>query len=190
MRGSLASAPMNTAPGSRFQFPSPPDNEAPSEQLTLHDVLNLLHKRYHTCSTPIFCSSDYTVKLFLFIKGVGMCDAVFGVMTAAVACLGVSDAFGTMCESLAGRAIRSYSVSRQSYQDTGQYHVPRAGHAAAEFLGAKQIQTFLKKIRGDYSPRAKSETNEDQGRFSTTVTALQVGIKVMAEFYFENEEAF
>ena len=88
-----------------------------NELLFSHDVLNLLHQRYHSKSTPMHRSANDTAVLALAIEGGGMRGAVSGGMAAAIACLGLSDAFDKVYGSSAGSIIGSYFVSRQLYLD-------------------------------------------------------------------------
>jgi len=95
-------------------------SETACEQATTlfsHDVLNLLHQRYHSKSTPMNRSANDTAILALAIEGGGMRGAVSGGMAAAIACLGLSDAFDKVYGSSAGSIIGSYFVSRQLYLD-------------------------------------------------------------------------
>ncbi|KAL7541463.1 hypothetical protein ACHAXR_010941 [Thalassiosira sp. AJA248-18] len=87
------------------------------ENLFSHDVLNLLHQRYHSQSTPMSRAPDDTAILALSIEGGGMRGAVSGGMAAAIACLGLSNAFDTIYGSSAGSIIGSYFVTRQLYLD-------------------------------------------------------------------------
>ncbi len=87
------------------------------DELFSHDVLNLLHKRYHSKSTPSSRAPDDTDVLALSIEGGGMRGAVSGGMAAAIACLGLSNAFDSIYGSSAGSIIGSYFVSRQLYLD-------------------------------------------------------------------------
>eukprot|EP00584_Thalassiosira_punctigera_P007455 CAMPEP_0172541112 /NCGR_PEP_ID=MMETSP1067-20121228/11977_1 /TAXON_ID=265564 ORGANISM="Thalassiosira punctigera, Strain Tpunct2005C2" /NCGR_SAMPLE_ID=MMETSP1067 /ASSEMBLY_ACC=CAM_ASM_000444 /LENGTH=962 /DNA_ID=CAMNT_0013327089 /DNA_START=189 /DNA_END=3077 /DNA_ORIENTATION=+ len=89
----------------------------PEQQPFSHDVLNLLRRRYQTKSTPMNRAPDDTSKLALSIEGGGMRGAVSGGMAAAVACLGLSNAFDSVYGSSAGSIIGSYFVSRQLYLD-------------------------------------------------------------------------
>ncbi|KAL3806226.1 hypothetical protein ACHAXA_008668 [Cyclostephanos tholiformis] len=82
-----------------------------------HDVLNLLHQRYHSRSTPKSRAANDTAILSLAIEGGGMRGAVSGGMAAAIVCLGLSDAFDSIYGSSAGSIIGSYFVSRQLYLD-------------------------------------------------------------------------
>ncbi len=87
------------------------------ESLFSHEVLNLLHQRYHSHSTPSSRASNDTSKLALSIEGGGMRGAVSGGMAAAICCLGLCDAFDAIYGSSAGSIIGSYFVSRQLYLD-------------------------------------------------------------------------
>ncbi len=86
-------------------------------ELFSHDVLNLLQKRYRSKSTPLSRAPDDTAMLALSIEGGGMRGAVSGGMAAAIACLGLSNAFDSVYGSSAGSIIGSYFVSRQLYLD-------------------------------------------------------------------------
>jgi len=86
-------------------------------ELFSHDVLNLLQKRYRSKSTPASRAPDDTAMLALSIEGGGMRGAVSGGMAAAIACLGLSNAFDSVYGSSAGSIIGSYFVSRQLYLD-------------------------------------------------------------------------
>ncbi len=88
-----------------------------AKKLFSHDVLNLLHQRYHSKSTPMNRSVNDTAILALAIEGGGMRGAVSGGMAAAISCLGLSDAFDRVYGSSAGSIIGSYFVSRQLYLD-------------------------------------------------------------------------
>ena len=82
-----------------------------------HDVLNLLHDRYRSKSTPGSRAPDDTAILSLSIEGGGMRGAVSGGMAAAITCLGLGNAFDSVYGSSAGSIIGSYFVSRQLYLD-------------------------------------------------------------------------
>ncbi|KAL3783701.1 hypothetical protein ACHAW5_005186 [Stephanodiscus triporus] len=82
-----------------------------------HDVLNLLHQRYYSQSTPMSRAANDTAILSLAIEGGGMRGAVSGGMAAAIACLGLSNAFDSIYGSSAGSIIGCYFVSRQLYLD-------------------------------------------------------------------------
>lgn len=93
------------------------DAASQAKQLFSHDVLNLLHHRYHSQSTPMSRARNDTSILALSIEGGGMRGAVSGGMAAAIACLGLSNAFDSVYGSSAGSIIGSYFVSRQLYLD-------------------------------------------------------------------------
>lgn len=92
-------------------------SDGDEEQLFSHDVLNLLHQRYHSQSSPMFRAANDTATLALSIEGGGMRGAVSGGMAAAIACLGLSNCFDSIYGSSAGSIIGSYFVSRQLYLD-------------------------------------------------------------------------
>jgi hypothetical protein len=97
-----------------------PTCDATSEGATTcftHDVLNVLHRRYHSQSTPKSRATNDTAILSLAIEGGGMRGAVSGGMAAAIVCLGLSNAFDSIYGSSAGSIIGSYFVSRQLYLD-------------------------------------------------------------------------
>ena len=62
-------------------------------------------------------AANDTAVLSLAIEGGGMRGAVSGGMAAAIACLGLSNAFDSIYGSSAGSIIGSYFVSRQLYLD-------------------------------------------------------------------------
>lgn len=88
-----------------------------AKEMFSHDVLNLLHQRYHSQSAPSARADNDTAILALSIEGGGMRGAVSGGMAAAIACLGLSNAFDSIYGSSAGSIIGSYFVSRQLYLD-------------------------------------------------------------------------
>lgn len=88
-----------------------------NSNLFSHDVLNLMHERYHSHSTPANRSVYDNYTLALAIEGGGMRGAVSGGMAAAIVCLGLSNAFDSIYGSSAGSIIGSYFVSRQLYLD-------------------------------------------------------------------------
>jgi len=100
-------------------FPEAEETTTSKEVTNLfsHDVLNLLHQRYHSQSTPMSREANDTAILALSIEGGGMRGAVSGGMAAAIACLGLSNAFDSIYGSSAGSIIGSYFVSRQLYLD-------------------------------------------------------------------------
>ena len=101
-------------------FPTCDASQAASTEaknLFTHDVLNILHQRYHSQSTPMSRAANDTAVLSLAIEGGGMRGAVSGGMAAAIACLGLSNAFDSIYGSSAGSIIGSYFVSRQLYLD-------------------------------------------------------------------------
>lgn len=94
---------------------APSFEEGKGKELFSHDVLNLLHRRYHSKSSP--GARDDTAILALSIEGGGMRGAVSGGMAAAIACLGLSNSFDSIYGSSAGSIIGSYFISRQLYLD-------------------------------------------------------------------------
>lgn len=94
------------------------------KEIFSHDVLNLLHKRYRSNSLPMSRAPDDTAILALSIEGGGMRGAVSGGMAAAIACLGLSNAFDSVYGSSAGSIIGSYFVSRQLYLDVYTHVIP------------------------------------------------------------------
>lgn len=88
-----------------------------AKKLFSHDVLNILHQRFHSQSTPMSRAPDDKAILALSIEGGGMRGAVSGGMAAAIACLGLSNSFDSIYGSSAGSIIGSYFVSRQLYLD-------------------------------------------------------------------------
>ena len=75
--------------------PFPKEDDAATAPFS-HDVLNLLQKRYRSKSTPMSRVPDDTSVLALTIEGGGMRGAVSSGMAAAIACLGLSNAFDSV----------------------------------------------------------------------------------------------
>lgn len=114
---SLRSSNSTTLHHFNENFSSSASIENVTQSLFTHDVLNLLHQRYHTHSTPANRSVYDNATLALAIEGGGIRGAVSGGMAAAVVCLGLSNAFDAIYGSSAGSIIGSYFVSRQLYLD-------------------------------------------------------------------------
>jgi predicted acylesterase/phospholipase RssA len=84
-----------------------------------HDVLQLLARRFHSGSTPghRHKHKDSQYKLALCLEGGGMRGAVTAGMAAAIAVLGLTDAFDAVYGSSAGSVIGAYMTSRQMCLD-------------------------------------------------------------------------
>lgn len=80
-----------------------------------HEVLQLISQRYHSFSTPGNRQDNAT--LALAIEGGGMRGSVSAGMAAAIASLGLTDAFDKIYGSSAGSVIGAYMISRQMCVD-------------------------------------------------------------------------
>jgi hypothetical protein len=147
-----------------------------------HDVLNLLHQRYHSHSTPANRSVYDNATLALAIEGGGMRGAVSGGMAAAIVCLGLSNAFDAIYGSSAGSIIGSYFVSRQLYLDVYTDVIP-AGFdlfvSKAKIIGDMFRNLFLvmkgrswKRLNGLLLERFKIPRGEEE---ATTLQPTREG---------------
>ena len=80
-----------------------------------HEVLKIIAERFHSGSTPGNRSDNATVALSM--EGGGMRGCVSAGMAAAIASLGLCDAFDNVYGSSAGSVIGSYMISRQMCMD-------------------------------------------------------------------------
>lgn len=86
-----------------------------SDAIQNHEVLKLLQQRYETFSTPGNRQDNAT--LALAMEGGGMRGCVSAGMAAAIASLGLTDAFDTIYGSSAGSVVGAYMISRQMCVD-------------------------------------------------------------------------
>jgi predicted patatin/cPLA2 family phospholipase len=91
-------------------------NTSVSELLN-HQVVQLMVERFHSQSTPGNRHATDTARLALSMEGGGMRGAVSAGMAAAIASLGLCDAFDVIYGSSAGSVIGAYMVSRQMCLD-------------------------------------------------------------------------
>ncbi|KAL7443982.1 hypothetical protein ACHAXH_009892 [Discostella pseudostelligera] len=159
-------------------------NDTACEQATTlfsHDVLNLLHQRYHSKSTPMNRSANDTAILALAIEGGGMRGAVSGGMAAAIACLGLSDAFDKVYGSSAGSIIGSYFVSRQLYLDVYTDVIPAGknlfvnkgriiGDIFRNMFYVMRQQPLGKRLNANVIERFRSPATEGNITISSTET--------------------
>ncbi|CAB9504974.1 Patatin-like phospholipase [Seminavis robusta] len=94
------------------------------EQLGNHPVLQLLRQRHQTNSTPGHRAD--TAHIALAIEGGGMRGAVSAGMSAAIASLGLTDAFDSVYGSSAGSIVGAYMISRQMCVDVYTQVLPAA----------------------------------------------------------------
>jgi hypothetical protein len=94
------------------------------QELLNHDVLQLIQKRASTGSTPGKRLDNATLALSL--EGGGMRGAVSAGMAAAIASLGLCDAFDAVYGSSAGSVVGAYMVSRQMCVDVYTQVLPAA----------------------------------------------------------------
>jgi predicted patatin/cPLA2 family phospholipase len=86
-------------------------------ELLNHQVIQLMVERFHSQSTPGNRATTDTARLALSMEGGGMRGAVSAGMAAAIASLGLCDAFDVIYGSSAGSVIGAYMVSRQMCLD-------------------------------------------------------------------------
>jgi len=101
-----------------FNFTRPVVNATTvtTDQLMNHSVIQLIAQRVRTNSTPgNRADNDQEAHLALAIEGGGMRGAVSAGMAAAIASLGLTDAFDSVYGSSAGCIVGAYMVSRQMY---------------------------------------------------------------------------
>jgi len=105
-----------------------------------HEVLNLITRRAQSGSIPNNRDADDNAHLALSIEGGGMRGAVSAGMVAAIASLGLCDAFDSLYGSSAGSTIGAYFVSRQMCTDVYTHILPEA---KTSFVSKKRIMTSL-----------------------------------------------
>ena len=98
---------------------------ATPSQLANHAVLRLIRNRINTNSTP--GNRADTAHLSLAIEGGGMRGSVSAGMAAAIASLGLSNAFDSIYGSSAGVLVGAYMISRQMCVDVYTQVLPAAG---------------------------------------------------------------
>ncbi|CAJ1959337.1 unnamed protein product [Cylindrotheca closterium] len=86
-----------------------------TEAIADHQVLQLIKERFDSYSTPGHRKDNST--LALAIEGGGMRGCVSAGMAAAIASLGLTDAFDTVYGSSAGSVVGAYMISRQMCVD-------------------------------------------------------------------------
>lgn len=94
--------------------------------LLSHDVLKLIEYRVRTNSKPGRRDKNDTGKLALSIEGGGMRGSVSAGMAAAIATLGLCDAFDSVYGSSAGSVVGAYMISRQMCVDVYTDVIPTA----------------------------------------------------------------
>ncbi len=95
-----------------------------AKELLNHDVIQLLSERAKTNSLPGHRKDNATLALAL--EGGGMRGAVSAGMAAAIASLGLCDAFDSIYGSSAGSVVGAYFVSRQMCVDVYTSVLPAA----------------------------------------------------------------
>eukprot|EP00526_Cylindrotheca_closterium_P007543 CAMPEP_0113620648 /NCGR_PEP_ID=MMETSP0017_2-20120614/10528_1 /TAXON_ID=2856 /ORGANISM="Cylindrotheca closterium" /LENGTH=711 /DNA_ID=CAMNT_0000530329 /DNA_START=271 /DNA_END=2406 /DNA_ORIENTATION=+ /assembly_acc=CAM_ASM_000147 len=86
-----------------------------TEGIADHQVLQLIKERYDSYSTPGHRKDNST--LAMAIEGGGMRGCVSAGMAAAIASLGLTDAFDAVYGSSAGSVVGAYMISRQMCVD-------------------------------------------------------------------------
>ena len=95
-----------------------------AKELWNHDVIQLISERAKTSSLPGHRKDNATLALAL--EGGGMRGAVSAGMAAAIASLGLCDAFDSIYGSSAGSVVGAYMVSRQMCLDVYTSVLPAA----------------------------------------------------------------
>ena len=96
------------------------------EEWKNHPVLQVIAQRVKTNSTPGHRFPGDTAHIALSIEGGGMRGAVSAGMAAAIASLGLTDAFDSVYGSSAGSIVGSYMISRQMCVDVYTQVLPAA----------------------------------------------------------------
>lgn len=91
-----------------------------------HEVLKLIENRVRTNSKPGNRAANDTAKLALSIEGGGMRGSISAGMAAAIATLGLCDAFDSIYGSSAGSVVGAYMISRQMCVDVYTDLLPAA----------------------------------------------------------------
>ena len=139
---------------------------ATKEQLSHHPVLQLLAQRVATNSTPGNRAKGDTAHLALAIEGGGMRGSVSAGMAAAIATLGLTDAFDSVYGSSAGSIVGSYMISRQMCIDVYTQVLPAAKEKFAcrrrvvRNLGVGLVNDLVQRL-GQASPSSYFSWNEN-----------------------------
>mmetsp|Transcript_21293 Transcript_21293/g.61070 ORF Transcript_21293/g.61070 Transcript_21293/m.61070 type:complete len:878 (-) Transcript_21293:33-2666(-) len=124
-----------------------------AEQLANHDVMKVISQRVRTNSTPGNRSPGDTAHLALAIEGGGMRGAVSAGMAAAIASLGLSDAFDSVYGSSAGCIVGAYMISRQMAVSVYTEVLPAAGNMFASKnrvignVGVSYVSDLVSRLR-------------------------------------------
>jgi len=133
-----------------------------TDQLLEHSVMRLIAERMRTNSTPGNRAPDDTAHLSLAIEGGGMRGAVSAGMAAAIASLGLSDAFDSIYGSSAGCIVGAYMISRQMCVDVYTELLPAAGPKFASKgrvignVGVGYVRDLVSTLRERGTVRAES----------------------------------
>mmetsp|Transcript_14455 Transcript_14455/g.34609 ORF Transcript_14455/g.34609 Transcript_14455/m.34609 type:complete len:906 (+) Transcript_14455:77-2794(+) len=124
-----------------------------AEQLANHDVMKVISQRVRTNSTPGNRAPEDVAHLALAIEGGGMRGAVSAGMAAAIASLGLSDAFDSVYGSSAGCIVGAYMISRQMAVSVYTEVLPAAGNMFASKnrvignVGVSYVSDLVSRLR-------------------------------------------
>ena len=139
----------------RFNLTAHPVNATTvtAEQLANHDVMKVISQRVRTNSTPGNRAPGDKANLALAIEGGGMRGAVSAGMAAAIASLGLSDAFDSVYGSSAGCIVGAYMISRQMAVSVYTEVLPAAGSRFASKnrvignVGVSYVSDLVSRLR-------------------------------------------
>lgn len=159
-------------------------------QLGNHPVLRILRQRVQTNSTPGNRETSDTAHIALAIEGGGMRGAVSAGMAAAIASLGLTDAFDSVYGSSAGSIVGAYMISRQMCVDVYTQVLPAAKRRFASKsrvvgnLGVELVNDLVQRIRpkqqeqheGDIVGSVEATSQEEVKRTSRWSRIIPTGI--------------
>lgn len=133
-----------------------------SSSLQNHEVVQLLANRFRSGSTPGNRAKGDMARIALCLEGGGMRGAVTAGMAAAIACLGLTDAFDAIYGSSAGSVIGAYLVSRQMCMDVYVDILPAAKRTfvcTKRMVSALAINAMDLILSHLFKPTTMSSTN-------------------------------
>jgi len=151
-----------------------------TEQLANHDVMKIISQRVKTNSTPGNRAKGDTAHLALAIEGGGMRGAVSAGMAAAIASLGLSDAFDSVYGSSAGCIVGAYMISRQMAVSVYTEVLPAAGPMFASKnrvignVGVSYVSDLVSRLRERGGNNAARVATTDDANGTSIGSALDV----------------
>ena len=146
-----------------------------TKQLSNHDVIKIISQRVKTNSTPGNRALGDRAHLALAIEGGGMRGAVSAGMAAAIASLGLSDAFDSVYGSSAGCIVGAYMISRQMAVSVYTEVLPAAGSMFASKnrvignVGVSYVSDFVARLR----ERSSNSVGSGGTDFATSNISMQ-----------------